>query len=145
VLLEPKEASRLSSSQGYLGCSADIGLTGAALVWYAWLRCSKSPSLGKEANIPMPLRFEWDPAKAEQNLEKHRVSFPEAATEFGDPLLMTYDDPDHSVDEERYITIGHSDAGQLLMVAQTDREDSIRIISARRATRRERQSYEEQH
>jgi uncharacterized DUF497 family protein len=92
----------------------------------------------------MPLKFEWDPEKAEHNLDKHRVSFPEAATVFADPLSMTFYDPDHSVDEERYITIGHSGSDQLLMVAHTDREDSIRIISARKATRRERRSYEEQ-
>ncbi len=92
----------------------------------------------------MPLRFEWDPEKEEQNLDKHRVSFPEAATVFGDPLSMTFYDPDHSLDEERYITIGHSDSGQLLMVAHTDRDDSIRIISARKSTHRERKSYEDQ-
>jgi uncharacterized DUF497 family protein len=113
-------------------------------VWYALHRLNRIPSLGKEVNIPMPLKFEWNPEKAEQNLDKHRVSFPEAATVFGDPLSMTFYDPDHSVDEERYITIGHSDSDQLLMVAHTDRDDSIRIISARRATRRERKSYEEQ-
>ena len=92
----------------------------------------------------MPLRFEWDPDKAQQNLDKHQVSFPEAATVFGDPLSMTYDDPDHSLSEERYITVGHSALGQLLIVAHTDREDGIRIISARRLTRRERKTYEEQ-
>jgi uncharacterized DUF497 family protein len=113
-------------------------------VWYALRRRSRILGLGKEANVSMPLKFEWDPEKAEQNLDKHRVSFPEAATMFGDPLSMTFYDPDHSLDEDRYITIGHSDFDQLLMVAHTDREDSIRIISARRATRRERKSYEEQ-
>jgi uncharacterized DUF497 family protein len=92
----------------------------------------------------MPLRFEWDPEKAQTNLGKHRVSFPEAATVFGDPLSVTFPDPDHSVDEERYITIGLSRSGQLLMVAHTDRGDNIRIISARRSTRRERKFYEEQ-
>ena len=92
----------------------------------------------------MPLRFEWDPDKAARNLDKHQVSFPEAATVFGDPFSMTYHDPDHSLDEERYITIGHSVSGQLLMVAHTDREESIRIISARRLTHRERRAYEEQ-
>ena len=113
-------------------------------MWYALRGSSRTPSLGKEANIPMLLKFEWDPEKAEQNLDKHRVSFPEAATVFGDPLSMTFYDPDHSLDEERYITIGHSDSGQLLMVAHTDRDDSIRIISARKSTHRERKSYEEQ-
>jgi len=92
----------------------------------------------------MPLRFEWDPEKAESNLVKHQVSFSEAATVFGDPLSMTFCDPDHSVNEERYITIGLSRSGQLLIVAHTDRGDNIRIISARRATRRERRFYGEQ-
>ena len=89
------------------------------------------------------MEFEWDPAKATRNVAKHGVSFPEAATVFGDPLAMTYFDPDHSKDEDRFITFGHSNSGQLLVVSHTDREDGIRIISARRATRRERKAYEE--
>ena len=121
-----------------------VRLTGEAFVWYALRRRSEIPSLHKKANVSMPLKFEWHPEKAVQNLDKHRVSFPEAATVFGDPLSMTFHDPDHSLDEDRYVTIGHSDSGQLLMVAHTDRDDNIRIISARRATRRERESYEEQ-
>ena len=92
----------------------------------------------------MPLRFGWDPDKAQKNLDKHQVSFPEAATVFGDPLSMTFYDPDHSRDEERYITIGHSDSGQFLMVAHIDRDSNIRIISARKSTRHEKRSYEEQ-
>jgi uncharacterized DUF497 family protein len=87
--------------------------------------------------------FEWDDQKAARNLAKHGVSFYEAATVFGDPLAMTYYDPDHSQDEDRFLTFGHSDAGQLLVVSHTDRDDRVRIISARRATRRERKAYEQ--
>jgi len=88
--------------------------------------------------------FEWDPGKAAQNRRKHRVSFHEAATVFGDPLTLTYQDPDHSVHEQRFITVGMSSAGQLLIVAHADSGDRIRIISARKTTRRERSDYEEQ-
>lgn len=89
------------------------------------------------------MNFEWDPAKAGQNRRKHRVSFHEAATVFGDPLSLTYDDPDHSTEERRYITIGMSNARRVLLVAHTERSDKIRIINAREATRRERKQYEE--
>ena len=87
--------------------------------------------------------FEWDDEKATRNLAKHGVSFHEAATVLGDPLAMTYFDPDHSEDEDRYLTIGHANIGQVLIVSHTDRGDRIRIISARRVTRKERKSYEE--
>ncbi len=89
------------------------------------------------------MEFEWDPEKAARNLAKHGVSFHEAATVFGDPLAMTYFDPDHSDDEDRFLTFGHSSAGLLLVVSHTDREDRTRIISARRATRRENQQHED--
>ena len=89
------------------------------------------------------MNFEWDPEKAERNVKKHGVSFDEAASVFGDPLSMTYDDPDHSWDEDRYITIGTSQAERLLIVSHTDRGRNIRIISARTATPRERKRYEE--
>ena len=88
------------------------------------------------------MEFEWDSAKAEKNLAKHGVSFPEAATVFGDPLSMTYPDPDHSIREQRFITIGCSQDGRVLLVAHTDRAERIRIISARKATPRERKHYE---
>ena len=88
------------------------------------------------------MEFEWDPDKSEINLSKHDVSFPEASTVFGDPLSLTNYDPDHSDDEDRYITIGESSNGQLLIVSHTDRDDQIRIMSARRATRRERKASE---
>ena len=91
----------------------------------------------------MSLRFEWDEHKAEQNIENHGVSFAEAATVFGDPLSLTIPDPLHSVEEERFITIGESATGDLLVVVHTHRANSIRIISAREATRRERQDYEQ--
>jgi uncharacterized DUF497 family protein len=86
--------------------------------------------------------FEWDPKKASENLKKHGVSFKEAATVFGNSLSITYPDPDHSIDEDRFITIGESRQARLLMVAHTERGDNIRIISAREATRQERQFYE---
>ncbi|MFH1907893.1 MAG: BrnT family toxin [Chloroflexota bacterium] len=87
--------------------------------------------------------FEWDPRKAEINLRKHGVSFTEAGTVFGDYLAITVPDPDHSDDEDRYITIGWSNRRRLLMVAHTDRGDCIRIISARELTKAERKDYEE--
>jgi uncharacterized DUF497 family protein len=89
------------------------------------------------------MEFEWDVDKADRNIEKHGVSFHDAATVFGDPLAMTYYDPDHSDDEDRYLTFGHAMSGHLLVVSHTNRGERIRIISARRMTRRERKSYEE--
>jgi uncharacterized protein len=87
--------------------------------------------------------FEWDDAKAESNERKHSVSFAEAMTVFGDPLSLTGFDPGHSDEEDRYITMGTSAAGRLLIVSHTDRGDKIRLISARVATRRERRDYED--
>lgn len=89
------------------------------------------------------MNFEWDPRKAAQNLRKHRVSLHEAATVFGDPLAITYHDPDHSISEQRFITIGVSSADRFLLVVHTDRGENIRIIGARKATVRERRHYEE--
>ncbi len=89
------------------------------------------------------MEFEWDPRKAAENLRKHKVSFREAATVFGDFLSTTASDPDHSADERRYITVGLSDRGRLLMVAHAERGERIRIISARRLTDSERRAYEE--
>jgi uncharacterized DUF497 family protein len=88
------------------------------------------------------MEFEWDPEKAAQNLAKHEVSFQDAATVFGDPLAVTYHDPDHSEDEDRFLTFGRTRDGRLVVVSHTDRGDETRIISARRATRRERKLYE---
>jgi len=89
------------------------------------------------------VNFAWDPAKARRNRRKHRVSFEEAATVFGDALSVTWSDPDHSESEARFITVGHSSVGRVLLVAHADRGEVIRIISARRVTRREREHYEE--
>ena len=92
----------------------------------------------------MALLFEWDPRKADANLRKHRVSFEEACTAFGDPLSLTVPDPDHSSGEIRFLLLGISSRDRLLVVAHTERGERIRIISARRATRPERRAYEEE-
>jgi uncharacterized DUF497 family protein len=91
------------------------------------------------------VNFEWDPAKARRNRQKHRVSFQEASTVFGDPLALTFSDPDHSASEHRFITVGKSNANRVLIVAHTDRDESIRIISARITTQGERKHYEEEN
>ena len=88
------------------------------------------------------MEFEWDSAKAAENLRKHGVSFDEATTVFGDPLALTYTDPDHSAAEIRYLTFGHSVSGRPVVVAHTERAAKIRIISAREMTRREVRDYE---
>jgi uncharacterized DUF497 family protein len=88
------------------------------------------------------MHFEWDRTKAERNLKSHRVSFDEAVTVFYDPLAATFDDPDHSVDERRLITVGHSSRGRLLVVVHVEHGDNIRIISARLTTARERKRHE---
>ena len=100
-------------------------------------------TVNEKVSLPMPLRFEWDPEKAARNTEKHQVSFIEAATVFSDTLSITFHDPDHSDHEDRYLTIGLSRTGQLLIVSHTDRGDRIRIISARKTTPREKRDYEE--
>jgi uncharacterized protein len=91
----------------------------------------------------MPMNFQWDANKARTNLGKHGVSFEEATTVFGDPLSLTIPDPDHSQVEDRTIVLGQSHQQKLLVVVHTERGDSIRIISARRASKRERRCYEE--
>ena len=92
----------------------------------------------------MPPLFEWDENKAQLNLRKHRVTFIEAVSVFEDPLARIFDDPAHSSEESREIIIGHSIAGRLLLVCFTEPlEDEIRIISARRVTKREKNDYEE--
>ena len=88
------------------------------------------------------MRFEWASEKAAENLRKHRVSFDEAASAFFDPLSMTVPDPDHSVRERRFITMGASSGGRLLIVAHTERGSTLRIISARSASASERKRYE---
>ena len=89
------------------------------------------------------MKFEWNEQKAETNQRKHSVSFHEASTIFGDPLAITFDDPDHSIGEKRYLTFGLSRLNRLLVVAHTGRADRIRIISARVTTRQEKRIYEE--
>ena len=90
----------------------------------------------------MPYAFEWDAAKAIVNARKHGVTFEEASTVFGDPLAMLMPDPEHSDDEQRYLLLGMSPRQQLLVVAFLERPPRTRIISARRATHRERRRYE---
>jgi len=94
--------------------------------------------------VPVGYIFEWDPEKAEANLSKHGVSFAEAVTAFGDPLSMNMRDPDHSEGEQRFIVLGMSDRYRLLVVSYTERPPRTRIISARLATRHERNQYEEE-
>jgi hypothetical protein len=89
------------------------------------------------------MTFTWDPEKDAVNRRKHAVGFHEAASVLEDPLSTTYPDPVHSRGEQRYVTIGRSRQGRTLVVAHADRSDTIRIISARPATRRERRFYEE--
>lgn len=86
---------------------------------------------------------EWDNPKAAANLRKHGVSFEEAVTALEDPLAVTYRDPDHSEVEFRFLTFGLSSTGRILVVAHTERDEAIRLISARPATRSERHAYEE--
>jgi uncharacterized DUF497 family protein len=89
------------------------------------------------------MEFEWDKEKAAANLAKHGVSFDEARTVFDDPLYVDFYDPDHSLDEHRYIIIGESRQRRPLIVSYTERGDVIRLISAREVTRSERETYEE--
>ena len=91
----------------------------------------------------MALTFEWDEEKAKANFNKHKVSFEEAKTVFGDPFLMTFADPEHSEGEQRYVNIGTSAQGHVLVVIHTERGANTRIISCRKATQKERRTYEE--
>jgi uncharacterized protein len=90
------------------------------------------------------MQFEWDPKKAKSNVKKHGVSFEEAVTVFYDPLSATFDDPDHSGTEPRFVTIGYSTGNRLLFVSHSDRGENLRIISARIATAHERKRHEDQ-
>ena len=93
----------------------------------------------------MWLTFEWDPAKALDNERKHGVSFDEAKTAFADASSLTIHDPEHSDPEDRYVLLGMSAAGRLLVVVHVERGDSIRLISARTADRRETAKYRWSH
>jgi len=88
------------------------------------------------------LEFSWDERKAQQNARRHKVRFEEAATVFADPLARLYDDPDHSISEDRFLLVGHSAAGRVVLVVHAEKGDTIRIISARQPTARERARYE---
>ena len=88
------------------------------------------------------MQFEWDPRKAAENFRKHGVSFNEAETVFRDPLAATFDDPDHSITEQRLLTVGYSSTDRLLVVSHTEFGAIIRIINARLATAHERQRHE---
>jgi hypothetical protein len=88
------------------------------------------------------IQFEWDEAKAKNNLEKHGVSFDDGATIFNDPLIATIPDPDHSADEQRFISMGVSIQRHLLIVVHTERGERTRLISCRKATPAERKTYE---
>ncbi len=88
-------------------------------------------------------QFEWDPEKAKTNLKKHDIDFEETSTIFDDPQFITFLDEEHSIDEERYITIGLSKKGRLLMAAHTERKKTIRLISARKVTKHEEKFYNE--
>ena len=91
---------------------------------------------------PKDMEFEWDPRKAQANFAKHGITFSEAATIFGDPLAVTYFDPDHSSEEDRYLTFGATTKGDFVVVVHTERGDTTRLITARRMTSRERNQYE---
>ena len=91
----------------------------------------------------MSIKFEWDTRKARQNVQKHHVEFSEATTVFADTLSITIPDPDHSGDEERWVTIGLSNRQRLLVVVHSEAEETVRIISARTADRLERRKHEE--
>jgi uncharacterized protein len=93
----------------------------------------------------MALIFEWNEEKAEANVRKHGVSFDEAKTVFNDPFAMTIPDPEHSSDEDRYIDLGMSARGRVLLVWYTERGANVRIIGSRKATGSQRQRYEEEH
>ena len=88
------------------------------------------------------MRFEWDSEKEKQNIKEHKISFDEAVTVFYDPLAATFYDPDHSIDEDRFITVGYSSQGRLFVVSHMEGRDAIRIISARPATISERKRHE---
>jgi len=87
--------------------------------------------------------FDWDPDKARRNLAKHGVSFDETTTVFNDPLYVDFFDPEHSEEERRYIRVGCSSQKRILVIAYTERDDQTRVISARPATKHERQAYEQ--
>jgi hypothetical protein len=107
------------------------------------VRLSEARKKGGDERMAEELSFTWHPEKAESNARKHGVTFIEAMTTFADPLSITITDPDHSIGECRFLLLGQSLQGRLLVVAHTERDDEIRLISARKATRKEKSDYEE--
>ena len=99
--------------------------------------------MAQESDINQDMKIEWDPRKAKSNFRKHGVLFQEAATALNDPMSATGADPDHSMTEDRYITFGVSERGRLLVVSHTEEGETIRIITARKASKGERELYEE--
>ncbi|MCP4992569.1 MAG: BrnT family toxin [Gammaproteobacteria bacterium] len=92
------------------------------------------------------MKFEWDQKKAHKNQKKHGVSFSEASTAFGDPMELTISDPDHSHEEFRFLSVGRSALGNLLLVSYTERQENrVRVISARKASKHEKRQYEQNH
>ena len=122
-----------------------VRLGDSSSIWINSCVVSSQPAVGEfpKAATLGRMEFEWDPIKAARNLRKHKVSFDEAVTVFGDFLSTTAPDPDHSADEKRYITIGISNRRRSLMVAHRQRGRRIRIISARKLSQNERRAYEE--
>ena len=139
IALEEAECCALTGTNYRSTTDAPVGESPRSL---SAIRSADAP-LASRAYIGSMLRFVWDRDKAAANLRKHGVDFHEAATAFGDPLSITIPDPQHSIGEERWLLVGQSVAGRLVVVAHTERGDEIRIINARPATRRERQTYEE--
>ncbi len=90
------------------------------------------------------MQFEWEPEKDRDHLARHGISFDEASTVFGDPFAVTIDDPDHSTEERRFVTTGYSTRQRIIIVVHTDRDDSVRLISAREVTPAERRVYEQE-
>jgi len=90
------------------------------------------------------MNFDWDPIKASTNAEKHEVSFEEAATAFGDPLSLTIPDPDHSIGEQRFVLIGMTYSGRLVVVVHAEGDETTRLISARLASKHEQRAYEDE-
>jgi uncharacterized protein len=127
--------AHIISAWGLLG-KTDIVVASAAVLGY-----NQAKSRGH--GCTMGIDFEWNPNKVTRNLRKHGVTFEEAATVFRDDLGITVPDPDHSMEEDRFITVGLSSQDRLLMIAHAERGDCIRIISARELTPRERRQYEE--
>lgn len=142
-------SSRCDGSSGGASswCSGVRLLRGSA--WHRSVARRSSPlkweekqARDREVRLPV-ITFEWDASKARANAERHGVTFEEAITAFADPLSSTIPDPDHSQDEERFLLLGLSSRRRLLVVVHTDRGDTIRVISARLASKRERRTYEE--